>query len=128
MLVLTESEGGRMDLLLDGEVDAASMERVLDEFIERMASAKDARLLFDIADFHMPSLDAIRVKFSRMRKLFAMLRNIGRIAILTDEAWLRQASKVESMLLPGIEMQAFARADRARAEAWLAEGVATAGR
>lgn len=119
MLQLTNREGGRIDIAMDGKVDAAAMERVLDELILHMETADDARLLFDITDFHMPSLDAIGVKFSKVRSLFGMLKKIDRIAILTDEKWMHQASKLENMMLPGIRVKAFLRDQRTAAESWL---------
>lgn len=119
MLQLTNRDGGRIDIAMDGKVDAAAMERVLDELILHMETSVDARLLFDVRNFHLPSLDAIRVKVSKMRSLFGMLSKIDRIAILTDEGWMRQASRIENLVLPGIELRAFARADRMQAEEWL---------
>ena len=122
MLTIAKRDRNRIDLTMDGKVDAAEMERTLDEFVAMMREVENGQLLFDIADFHFPSLDAIGVKFARLPELFGLLKRIDRIAILTDESWMHSAVKAEDFLLPSIDLSAYARADRAQAEAWLSAG------
>lgn len=55
-------------------------------------------------------------------RAFAMmgkLERFGRIAIVSDQAWIRWASKLESALLPHVSYEVFTGAEKARALAWV---------
>jgi hypothetical protein len=122
MLTIAKHDSHRIELTMRGKIDAADMERTLDEFLAVMRDVEHGKLLFDIADFHFPSLDALGVKFVRLPELFGLMKRIDRIAILTDENWMHSAIKAEDFLFPSIDISAYPRAARADAEAWLTAG------
>jgi hypothetical protein len=39
---------------------------------------------------------------------------------LSDKTWLKKASELEGILIPGLEIKAFDRDQKSEAEAWLA--------
>ena len=49
----------------------------------------------------------------------ASLRKIGKVAVVSDEAWLRTAAEVEGKLIPGLTIESFKSDDHAVAESWL---------
>lgn len=49
------------------------------------------------------------------------LHRFHRAAVVTDQGWLRSVVDAENALLPGVQVRAFAPADRAAAEAWVSE-------
>ena len=49
------------------------------------------------------------------------LHRFHRVAVVTDQGWLRNVVGAENAVLPGVEVQAFAPADRAAAESWVSE-------
>ena len=76
-------------------------------------------MLYDVVDFHIPSLDAIAIEFSRLPSMFGFLKKFDRAAVLTDKTWLKKASEFEGALFPSLEIRAFGRNQKAEAEAWL---------
>ena len=69
--------------------------------------------------FHLPTLSAIAIEFSRLPAMFGLIKKFSKAAVLTDTAWLQKASEVEGALIPGLEIKAFSREQKAEAEAWL---------
>ena len=65
------------------------------------------------------TLDAIGIEFSRLPSMFGLLKKFNRAAVLTDKAWLKKLSEFEGTLFPGLEIKAFNRDQKEKAEAWL---------
>ena len=76
-------------------------------------------MLYDVIDFHLPSLGAIAIEFSRLPSMFGLMKKFDRAAVLTDKTWLKKISEFEGHLFPGLEIKAFDRDQREEAEAWL---------
>src|SRR5690554_7192972 len=74
-----------------------------------------------IHDFDLPSLGAFAVELSRLPSLFGLVRKYDRTAVITDKGWVRKASEIEGMLIPGFEVKAFGLDEEAEAEAWRSE-------
>jgi len=72
-----------------------------------------------IIDFHIPSLGAIGVEFSRLPAMFGFMKKFDRAAVLTDKTWIKKVSELEGVLYPGLEIKAFNRDQKAEAEIWL---------
>lgn len=109
----------RLDIELSGRIDSAAMRTLLDDLIHRSAGIERGRMLYRLHDFDWPTLGAIALELSRLPELFRLIRRFDRVAVLADEAWIRTASRLEGMLIPGLEIRAFGRNQHAEAEAWL---------
>ncbi|MEQ8469839.1 MAG: STAS/SEC14 domain-containing protein [Marinoscillum sp.] len=57
------------------------------------------------------------------KDLVTYLFKVDKIAIVTNESWLKYTVKIENALIPGIEEKVFADSDKAAALIWLAEPV-----
>lgn len=110
----------RLDIELSGKLNAEEMKAALDELTEKSEGIAHGRMLYDVIDFHLPSLDAIVIEFSRMPAMFGLLKKFERAAVLSDKTWLKKVSEIEGVLFPGLEIKAFDRDQKAEAEAWLA--------
>jgi len=66
-------------------------------------------MLYDVVEFHFPSLGAIGIEFPRLPSMFKLMRKFDRAAVLTDKAWIRKVSEFEGFLFPGLEIKAFNR-------------------
>jgi hypothetical protein len=95
------------------------MRVALDELENKSKNIENGKMLYEIIDFHIPSLGAIGVEFSRLPALFGLMKKFDRAAVLTDKAWLKKVSELEGVLYPGLEIKAFNRDQKAEAEAWL---------
>lgn len=119
MYTITHTAPNRLDIVLDGKLNSARMRQALDELEHHAASIEHGVMLYDLVDFHLPSLGAIMIELARLPAMLGMLKRFDRAAVLTDKAWLQTISEWEGALFPGIEIKAFDRAAREQAEAWL---------
>ncbi len=121
MLTIKKISDHRLNIELSGKLESSDMEAALEDFIQKSTNITEGKILYIFTDFHLPSLGAFFVKFSRLPTLFSLLKNFQKIAILTDKTWLQNASEIEGKLLKGIEIKAFNLEEKSLAETWLQE-------
>jgi len=109
----------RLDIELSGKLDSDAMKIALDEFIDKSKNIENGKMLYEITDFHLPSLGAIGIELSRLPAMFGLIKKFDRVAVLTDKTWLKKASEFEGALLPGLEIKAFDLDQKEEAQAWL---------
>ena len=119
MFKVTPNGIDRLDIELSGKLNAAEMRIALDELVSKSKNIENGKMLYDIIDFHLPSLDAIAIEFSRLPSMFGFLKKFDRAAVLTDKTWLKKVSELEGALFPGLEIKAFNRDQKVEAEDWL---------
>ncbi len=119
MFKVTRVGENRLDIEMSGKLDSAQMKTALDELVEKAEGIENGRLLYDVVDYHLPSLGAIGLEFSRLPSMLRLMNRFTRAAVLTDKAWLKTISEFEGALYPGLEIKAFGRDQKAAAEAWL---------
>ena len=102
-----------------GKLNAEDMKIALDKLVSKSKNIENGKMLYEVIDFHLPSLDAIRIEFSRFPAMLGLMKKFNRAAVLTDKTWLKKASEFEGALFPGLEIKAFDRDQKAEAEAWL---------
>lgn len=121
MFKVTKTGENRLDIEMSGKLDADQMRAALDDFAGKCEPIEDGRMLYDVIDFHLPSLAAVAVEFSRMPSMLGLIKKFERAAVLADKPWLKAVSEFEGLLIPGLEIKAFNRDQRDAAEAWLSE-------
>jgi len=121
MFKVTANGANRLDIELSGKLDTEEMKIALDELVDKSKDIKHGRMLYDIIDFHLPSLGAIGVELSRLPEMFGLTKKFDRAAVLTDKAWLQKVSELEGLLYPHMEIKAFNRSQKVEAETWLAD-------
>ncbi|WP_100259848.1 SpoIIAA family protein [Qipengyuania seohaensis] len=119
MLTITKTAADRIDIVLDGKVDADIMRKALDDLIEKSEGMTRGKMFYRITNFELPTLGAIGVEFSRLPKLFRMLGAFAKCAVLTDSDWLEKAAELEGALIPGMDIKSFDYDAVDVAEAWL---------
>lgn len=113
----------RLDIEMSGRLDADGMKAALDELTEKSQYINHGRMLYDVVDFHLPTLEAIAIEFARLPSMFGFIGKFDRAAVLTDKNWLKKISELEGALIPGLEIKAFDREQRAEAEEWLSGAI-----
>ena len=109
MFKLTRKGANRIDIEISDKIDSEEMKQALDELEEQSRGVEDGLMLYDIIDFHLPSMGALAIEFSRMPALFGLIRKYRRIAVLSDRNWIKKASEIEGMLIPGLDIKPFDR-------------------
>ena len=120
MLTITKPSADRVDITLDGKIDADIMRTALDDLIAKSDGVKGGKMLYRITNFELPTLSAIAVEFTRLPKLFDLLGAFDKCAVLSDSDWLKKAAEIEGALFPGIEIKSFGLDQQDVAEEWLA--------
>jgi len=119
MFKIIQNGENRLDIELSGRLNAEEMKIALNELVCKSKNIEHDKMLYDVIDFHIPSLEAIAIEFSRLPSMFGLLKKFDRAAILTDRTWLKKVSEFEGALFPGLEIKAFDRDQKEEAEAWL---------
>jgi hypothetical protein len=119
MFKVIQNGMNRLDIEMSGKLDADEMKIALDELVSKSKNIENGKMLYEIIDFHLPSLNAIGIEFSRLPAMFGLMKKFDRAAVLTDKAWLKKVSEFEGALFPGLEIKAFNRDQKVEAEAWL---------
>ena len=117
MFKVTQNGLNRLDIEMSGKLDSEAMKIALDELVSKSENIENGRMLYEVIDFHIPSLGAIGIEFSRLPSMFGLMKKFDRAAVLTDKTWLKKVSEFEGALFPGLEIKAFD-IDQ-KAEAWL---------
>ena len=119
MFKVIQNGMNRLDIEMSGKLDADEMKIALDELVSKSKNIENGKMLYEVIDFHLPSLAAIGIEFSRLPLMFGLMKKFDRVAVLTDKAWLKKISELEGAFYPGLEIKAFSIDQKAEAEAWL---------
>ena len=109
----------RLDIEMSGKLSAEDMKIALDELVSKSKNIENGKMLYKVIDFHLPSLGAMTIEFSRLPGMLGLMKKFDRAAVLTDKTWLKKVSELEGALFPGLEIKAFDIDEKAEAEAWL---------
>ena len=120
MFTIEPNGPNRLDIALSGKLDADEMKSALDDLVRKSEGIKNGRMLYDVIAFHLPSLAAIKIEFSRLPEMIGLMKKFSRAAVLTDKTWLKKVSELEGLFYPGLEIKAFDRDQKTEAEEWLA--------
>lgn len=123
MFKVIRNGANRLDIELSGKLNEEDMKTALDELLSMSENIESGTMLYDIVDFQIPSLSAIGAELSRLPSLFDLIKRFDRVAVLADKTWIQKVSELEGALIPGLEIKAFSRDQRMKAEAWLSSDV-----
>lgn len=119
MLQIEKIGNQHLNITLSGRLNKEQMNQALDDLMAKSRGVEHGTMLYDIVDFKLPEPRAIVAEAMRMPSLLGLIRRFDRVAVLADQSWLQKISELEGMLIPGLELKAFSRADRTAAEVWL---------
>ena len=119
MFTVSQAGNNRLNITLSGKLNSEQMKAALDELEVKSRDIHDGTLLYDVIDFHLPSLGAIAIEFSRLPAMFGWIRKFKRAAVLVDKNWIKKISEIEGALIPGLEIRGFDRDQKDEAEQWL---------
>lgn len=119
MIKIERVSENRLDIEMSGKLDSEGMANALDELVEKSEGIENGKMLYDVIEYKLPTIDAIILEFKRLPKMFDFIRRFRRAAVLSDKTWLKTISELEGKLMPSLEIKAFDREERAAAEQWL---------
>lgn len=95
----------------------------IDDCLRFLAEAFEAHpqigLYVEVAHLSGFDTEALSLAFDRGVGMLGKLDRFGRVAIVSDQTWLRWVARVESAILPGISYRTYTMAEREQALAWV---------
>lgn len=111
-----------LGLRLKGKLDHETATAFMDELKSEYESVKHFRLYLEMDHIDDVEFSAIWESLKFLVSHFGEYRSkLERIAVVSDERWVRRAAEIENKLLPGITEKAFSFADKDIARDWIRE-------
>lgn len=102
-----------------GEVTGDDITRFVDFARAEVAAGTHNSALVDVVSFAAVSFTAVREELAHLPVLFKWAFSLNRIAIVSDEEWIRVTARIESALLPGIACAVYDDTQEPVARAWV---------
>ena len=103
------------------EFRQADVKTLIDFVKKRNEAGKGGNLLIDVTSMAGFSWSAVAEEIGHMGTFLKYLYGLDRIAIISDEEWIRTAARVESALLPGVVYEVYDEDEADAALAWVLE-------
>ncbi|MBX7494694.1 STAS/SEC14 domain-containing protein [Qipengyuania sp. 6B39] len=108
-------------LVVIAEFQQADAERLVDFAKERNQAGGGGNLLIDVTAVSGFTFAAVAIELAHMPSLIRWVYGLDRIAILSDDDWVRTGSRLESALLPGVVYEVYDEDEADAARAWVLE-------
>lgn len=120
MEILT-SKAGVIALKFVGHLAREDVSKSCDLIEQALAANDKTHLFVEVEGLSGIDTETLTQDLARGLRMLGKLERFGRVAIVSDQAWLRWLARVESAVLPGVSYRTYTPAERERALAW-AEG------
>lgn len=116
--IQTEADNTLSVIDAHGALDIDAVERDLSELISDENETPPA-LLLRLQHMDLSSLHQISTHFVRRPEFFSLQSLLTRVAVLTDQNWIKQSVKLNGAAVPGIQIEVFDLSDEVDARVWL---------
>ena len=119
MIEILETEPGVIALKISGRMRGEELNEVT-SLVERSLEAHESTHVYiEIHDNFSFDVSAMAAYLPRGAAMLTKLDRFGRIAVVTEERWIRWGTRIESAILPGISYETFGLAEHEQALAWV---------
>ena len=123
MTLTVERDGDVLRARAEGRVSEADMRAFVETLPAAMEGIERGAMVMEIEGFEWPEAGAMAVELAHMPMLFKLMWRIKRVAVVCDEAWIRNWAAVEGALLPTVSIKGFATSEREAAERFAQNGI-----
>jgi hypothetical protein len=106
-------------LSLSGRIEKGDVEQAMGRLDMAFALGGKVHLFVEVQGFEGMSAEAWWRDLGQGMKYLSRLKQFGRIAIVSDQSWVRAASRIESALLPFVTYEVYMPDQRDHALAWV---------
>lgn len=106
---------------ISGKLSADQMAQGLDALLPITKDMEDGKMLALYHDIEMPEMGAIFEEMKRLPQLFGVIGKVKKVAVLSDQKWIRDMAQLEGMVMPGTTIRGFEISDTTGANAFLAD-------
>ncbi len=113
---------GRPDVLgyrIEGTVTAADVRAIVDDLVAKREAHGMVRVYAEIGAIDRIELGAVLADLAFLARKLEVLTHIGRTAIVSAAAWIRNLAQAEGQVLPLGPVRGFAPDATAEARAWV---------
>lgn len=119
MLKYLPSRDDALACTISGRLSADELRDVAQKLVDAIARNPKTHLFCEIAGLTGVDVQGWAEQLQPGLSLLGKLERFGRVAIVSDQQWIRWASRLESALLPNISYEIFDLSERDRALAWV---------
>jgi len=77
MFKVIQNGKNRLDIEMSGKLDTEEMKIALDELLSKSENIENGKMLYEVVDYHLPSLGAIGIEFSRLPSMFGLIKKFN---------------------------------------------------
>jgi len=119
MIEKLTAKPGVLALRVQGHVSREDVDRCFELLTENLENHPKIGLYIEITSLTGFDTEALQEDFKRGWALLDKLDRFDRVAVVSDQTWIRWASRIESALLPGISYRTYTLAERKQALDWV---------
>lgn len=119
MLEFIESPDDAIALKISGAINGQDLDAIMDRLDATMERHDKVHMFVETQGISSLELASLPHYFGRAMPLFGKLKRFGRVAVVSDQAWIRVGTRIESALLPFIDYRVFEPNERDEALAWV---------
>ncbi len=108
-------------IVVYGEITAADVGKIVAFAEERAAAGGGGNILVDMVSMAGFSWSALAEEMGHIPALMGWLYGLDRIALVSDEEWIRTMARLGSVLLPGVSYAVYDADEAEAARAWVLE-------
>ncbi|ODS97237.1 MAG: hypothetical protein ABS49_09910 [Erythrobacter sp. SCN 62-14] len=108
-------------ILIYGEISADDISQLVAFAKQQNEAQRGGNVLFDLVSLASFSWTAMLGELAQVPALLQWVYRLDRIAVISDEEWIRSAARLESALLPGVTYAVYDADEAERARAWVLE-------
>ena len=102
-----------------GELNPDNIPEAVDQIMEQTSEEDPKSLLVRLQHMDLGPLHAVASTWSRKSEFFALQKRFSKVAVLTDQPWVRQSAKMQAVALPDTELKVYDLDAEADARIWL---------
>jgi len=122
MLEWIPSPDDVLALKMSGRITGEDLDPVMDRLDAAMAKHDKVHVFVETESITSLELSAFPNYVGRALPLFGKLNRFGRVAVVSDQAWIRVGTQIESAILPFISYRTFEPEEREKALGWVLTG------
>lgn len=119
MMEILESEPGVIAVKFSGRMRGDEIDEVITLVERSIEEHERTHIYIEIHDNFSFDVGAMAAYAPRGAAMLTKLARFGRVAVVTEERWIRWATRIESAILPGISYETFELAEHVQALAWV---------
>ncbi len=114
--------GDVVAVTVSDKLSSADLSAMMDRIEAAMAAHEVIHVYVETRSLDGIEIAGFGAHVARAMPMLGKLRRFGRVAVVADQAWVREGSRLESALLPGVSYRVFLPSERNEALAWVRGG------